>query len=219
MEMEERTLKITEIPMLLRGTTAVVYGAGGAIGGAVAKAFAREGAKVFLTGRHAKSLQPIAQEISDTGGQSEVAEGDAFDADWVERHADSIIAQEGHLDISFNVVSVEAPQGTPLINVQLQDLAPPVERYLTTQFITAGAAARRMTHRGSGAILALTANASSEGFAYVGGSASPAPPSRPSVVSWRVRCDHAASASCACARPALRKLREWMKSLKSTRAP
>jgi 3-oxoacyl-[acyl-carrier protein] reductase len=53
--------------------------------------------------------------------------------------------------------------------MQLQDLAPPVERYLTTQFITAGAAARRMTHRGSGAILALTANASSEGFANVGG--------------------------------------------------
>jgi 3-oxoacyl-[acyl-carrier protein] reductase len=79
--MEERTLQITEIPMLLRGKTAVVYGAGGAIGGAVAKAFAREGAKVFLTGRHAKSLQPIAQEISDAGGESEVAQGDAFDAD------------------------------------------------------------------------------------------------------------------------------------------
>jgi hypothetical protein len=78
MEVEERTIQITEIPMLLRGKTAVVYGAGGAIGGAVAKAFAREGAKVFLTCRHAKSLQPIAQEISGAGGQSEVAQGDAM---------------------------------------------------------------------------------------------------------------------------------------------
>ena len=36
--------------MLLKNR--VIYGAGGAIGSAVAGAFAREGAKLFLTGRH-----------------------------------------------------------------------------------------------------------------------------------------------------------------------
>jgi len=37
--------------MLLESKSAVIYGAGGAIGGAVARAFAREGAGLFLTGR------------------------------------------------------------------------------------------------------------------------------------------------------------------------
>ena len=154
--------------MLLQGKTAIVYGAGGAIGGAVAKAFAREGAKVFMTGIHAQPLKSIAGEIRAAGGQAEFAEGDAFNADWVEQHIQGIVSQEGHLDISMNVVSVDAPQGTPLIEMQLADVAPPVERYLTTHFITAGAAARRMVRQGGGAILALTANASSEGFANVG---------------------------------------------------
>ena len=43
--------------MLLEGKNAVVYGGGGAIGGAVARAFAREGARVFLAG-HTRSRRP-----------------------------------------------------------------------------------------------------------------------------------------------------------------
>jgi len=37
--------------VLLEDKNAVIYGGGGKVGGAVARAFAREGAKVFLTGR------------------------------------------------------------------------------------------------------------------------------------------------------------------------
>ena len=37
--------------MLLEGRTAVVYGGAGSVGGAVARAFAGEGARVFLAGR------------------------------------------------------------------------------------------------------------------------------------------------------------------------
>ena len=40
-----------EIEMLLKRKNAVIYGAGGAVGGAVARTFAREGANVFLAGR------------------------------------------------------------------------------------------------------------------------------------------------------------------------
>ena len=50
--------------MLLANKNAVVYGAGGAIGGAVARAFAREGAKVFLVGRTRATLDAVAEEIS-----------------------------------------------------------------------------------------------------------------------------------------------------------
>jgi 3-oxoacyl-[acyl-carrier protein] reductase len=47
--------------MLLEQKTAVIYGAGGAIGGAVARAFAREGARVFLAGRTRAPLQAVAE--------------------------------------------------------------------------------------------------------------------------------------------------------------
>ena len=64
--------------MLLANKNAVVYGAGGSMGGAVARAFAREGAKVFLAGRTLAKLDAVADDISRAGGAAETAEIDAF---------------------------------------------------------------------------------------------------------------------------------------------
>ena len=49
--------------MLLENKNAIIYGAGGAIGGAVARAFAREGARVFLSGRKAAPVEAVATDI------------------------------------------------------------------------------------------------------------------------------------------------------------
>lgn len=46
--------------MLLKNKVAVIYGAGGAIGSVAAKAFAHEGARVFLTGRNLGNVQSLA---------------------------------------------------------------------------------------------------------------------------------------------------------------
>ena len=51
--------------MMLKDKVAVIYGAAGGIGGAVARAFAREGATVFLTGR---TLAPVEVVAKDIGG-------------------------------------------------------------------------------------------------------------------------------------------------------
>ena len=60
--------------MLLEGKNAVIYGAGGAIGGAaVARAFARGGARVFLAGRTLESLDEVAEDIRSAGGVAETA--------------------------------------------------------------------------------------------------------------------------------------------------
>jgi 3-oxoacyl-[acyl-carrier protein] reductase len=59
--------------MLLEDKSAVIYGGGGKVGGAVARAFAREGAKVFLAGRTLESLQEVAQQIRFAGGVAETA--------------------------------------------------------------------------------------------------------------------------------------------------
>jgi NADP-dependent 3-hydroxy acid dehydrogenase YdfG len=49
--------------VLLENKNAVIYGGRAKVGGAVARAFAREGAKIFLTGRTLESLEEVAEEI------------------------------------------------------------------------------------------------------------------------------------------------------------
>jgi len=60
--------------MLLNHKNAIIYGAGGSIGNAVANAFAREGAKVFLVGRTREQLIKTADQILQNGGYAEFAE-------------------------------------------------------------------------------------------------------------------------------------------------
>ena len=50
-----------EDKVLLEGKCAVVYGAGGTVGAAVAKAFAAEGARVALTGRSVERLEMVTR--------------------------------------------------------------------------------------------------------------------------------------------------------------
>src|SRR5262245_50163082 len=88
--------------MMLKDKVAVVYGAGGGIGGAVARAFAREGAKLFLTGLHLPPVKVVAKEIHSAGGSADAAEVDALDEQAVDKHLQSVIDRAGRLDISFN---------------------------------------------------------------------------------------------------------------------
>ncbi len=97
--------------MLLEDKDAVIYGAGGSIGGAVARAFAREGAKVHLAGRTLESLEEVAEEIRSAGGVAETAQVDAIDETAVDRHADAVAASAGGIDISFNLISVGDVRG------------------------------------------------------------------------------------------------------------
>ena len=139
--------------MLLEGKNAVVYGGGGAIGGAVARAFAREGAQVFLAGRTLAKLEEVAEEIRAAGGVAETAEVDALDEKAVDEHADAVAARAGGIDVSFNLISYGDVQGTPLAQMALEDFERPVVNAVRTQFLTARVAARHMIRQGSGVIL------------------------------------------------------------------
>ena len=72
--------------MLLRDRVAVIYGAGGAVGGAAARAFAGEGARVFVTGRSLAPVEAVAEGIVAGGGLAEAAQVDALDERAVDRH-------------------------------------------------------------------------------------------------------------------------------------
>lgn len=142
--------------MLLEGKNAIVYGGGGAIGGAAARAFAREGARVFLAGRTRAKLEAAAADIAACGGAAEVAQVDALDEQDVERHAASIAEKAGGIDIALNAVGIMHVQGTPLAELSLADFANPISAYTHTHFITAKAVARHMARRRSGVILIVS---------------------------------------------------------------
>jgi 3-oxoacyl-[acyl-carrier protein] reductase len=141
--------------VLLEGKNAVIYGGGGSIGGAVARAFAREGATVHLAGRTPETLENVAEEIRTAGGAAETAVVDALDEGAVDRHADRIAAQAGGLDISFNVITHPHTHGIPLAEMAVDNFMAPVEVAVRTTFLTAKAAARHMIPRRSGVILAF----------------------------------------------------------------
>ena len=144
--------------MLLKGKCAVVYGAGGAIGAAVAKAFAAEGARVALTGRRVEPLEPVLAEIRRAGGHAEVAVVDAYDEQGVEEHLRRLVDETGHVDISFNAIGLGYVIGESLTDATLDDFVTSIEAAMRTQFVTAIAAGRRMARAGSGVILAIVAS-------------------------------------------------------------
>ncbi|TJY39627.1 SDR family oxidoreductase [Cohnella pontilimi] len=155
--------------MLLENKNAVIYGAGGAVGSAVARAFAREGARVFLAGRSLEKLEIAASEIANSGGAVEIAIVDALDEQAIENHLDEIVKMTGRLDISFNTIGLGDAQGAPLMEMPHDHFALPIETAMRTHFLTATAAARQMAKHGSGVILALTAQASRKPYPNVGG--------------------------------------------------
>ena len=145
--------------MLLQGKNAVIYGGGGSVGGAVARAFAREGASVFLAGRTRESLDEVASDIEETGGRVEVAELDALDEPAVDGYVGGVVDRAGSVDVSFNAISLQDVQLIPLVEMSREDFMRPISIGMTTHFVTARAAARHMAPRGSGAILTFSASA------------------------------------------------------------
>jgi len=142
---------------LLDGKVAAIYGAAGGVGTAVAKAFAREGATVFLAGRTENSLNHIAQEISSTGGVADVSKVDALSPESVEAHLHRVVTKTGKLDISFNLIGTNVEMGARLTELSEQRFADAAFKRVRSCFITMTAAARIMEKQGSGVILGLTA--------------------------------------------------------------
>jgi NAD(P)-dependent dehydrogenase (short-subunit alcohol dehydrogenase family) len=156
--------------MMLTNKVAVIYGAGGGIGSAVARTFAREGAKVFLTGRRRAPVDVLATEIVSAGGAAEAAEVDALDEQAVDKHLQSVTDKAGRVDISFNAIGIPNPKiRVPLVELDVEQFSLPIATYTRSYFLTARLAARRMVANRSGVIMTVTATISRTGTPLVGG--------------------------------------------------
>jgi NAD(P)-dependent dehydrogenase (short-subunit alcohol dehydrogenase family) len=160
--------RYTVMTSLLTDKIVIIYGAAGGVGRGMARRFAREGATVHLVGRTRAPLDELAEAIV-ADGAARVATLDALDEDAVTAHVHSVVAQDGRVDVSFNLVRRGDVQGIPFLELSTEDLMAPVVAGTRTAFITARAAARHMVTQGSGVILTLT-SASSAGLApHMGG--------------------------------------------------
>jgi NAD(P)-dependent dehydrogenase (short-subunit alcohol dehydrogenase family) len=157
--------------MMLKDKVAVIYGAGGAIGGEVARAFASEGARLFLTGRRLGPVEAVAEHVVAAGGSAEPAEVDALDERAVDAHLRAVIDTAGRVDISFNSVGIPNARilGVPLVDLDVEQFVLPITTYAASYFLTARCAARYMIPNGSGVIMTVTALHSRTGLPLVGG--------------------------------------------------
>jgi 3-oxoacyl-[acyl-carrier protein] reductase len=153
----------------LHNKNAVIYGAGGSLGGAMAKAFAAAGAKVFITGIHLEKLQKVADEIAASGGHAEAAQVDALDEKAVNDHIAAVVKKAGTVDISFNAAWNGVVQGVPLTEISVKDFITPIQMAIQSRFITAVAAVKVMQKQKSGVILNLTATPGGIGYPCTGG--------------------------------------------------
>jgi len=141
----------------LAGKVALIHGAGGAIGAAIARAFARQGARLFLAGRTRAKLDGVARDAAAyADAPVETAEVDALDERAVDAHTDAVVARAGRLDIAVNAVGIAHVQGVLLADLAIDDFAYPIAAYTRTNFLTARAAARPMVAAGRGVILMLS---------------------------------------------------------------
>jgi NAD(P)-dependent dehydrogenase (short-subunit alcohol dehydrogenase family) len=157
--------------MLLQDKVAVIYGAGGAIGSAVARAFAREGATLFLTGHTLAPVEAVAKDIVAAGGAAEAAQVDALDEQAIDQHLQAVTDQAGRVDVSFNAVGIPDKEilGVPLFELDVERFSQPIAAYTRSYFLTARLAARRMVANRSGVIMTVTAIPSRTGTPLQGG--------------------------------------------------
>ncbi|MGX7677550.1 SDR family NAD(P)-dependent oxidoreductase [Jatrophihabitans sp. DSM 45814] len=157
--------------MLLKDKVVVVYGAGGAIGGAAARAFASEGAQLFVTGRSREEVDIVAKDIVSAGGSAEAATIDALDEQAIDKHLQYVVDRAGRLDVSFNAIGISDSKilGVPLIELDAEHFAAPIAGYTTSYFLTARLAARHMIGNKSGVIMTVSAFPARTGTTLNGG--------------------------------------------------
>lgn len=124
------------------GTVALVTGANGGIGQAIARALAREGAQVVLSGRRREALEPLAQEL---GARVVVA-------DLERRDAVAALAEEAG-EVDLLVANAALPASGPVLDFTEEQLDRALEVNLRAPMALALRLARGMAARGRGHVV------------------------------------------------------------------
>jgi NAD(P)-dependent dehydrogenase (short-subunit alcohol dehydrogenase family) len=148
----------------------IVVGAGDALGGAIAKRFAREGFAAVIVRRHADQLEDLAAAIREAGGEAHPFGVDARKEEEMVALFDRVEAEIAPLEVA--VFNIGANVRFPIAETTARVYFKVWEMAAFAGFLTGREAAKRMTPRGRGSILFTGATASvrgREGFAAFSG--------------------------------------------------
>ncbi|MBI2357309.1 MAG: SDR family oxidoreductase [Deltaproteobacteria bacterium] len=142
--------------MLLKNEVALVTGSTNNIGLGIARAFAREGAKVIIHSRHEEDTKRIASELN----------GDYFAADvsrpeQIQALFNHIRAKHGRLDILVNSLAQHSRDG--VLEMTLEEWSQVLAVNLTGYFLCIQHAARIMKEHAGGAIINISAASGERG--------------------------------------------------------
>jgi len=114
----QKLWRILNMDQVLKDRVALITGAGGGIGQAVAVAFAREGARLVLADRNAEKLDKTAALSRETGAMAIAIRTDIAQRDQVQHLVAKALKEWGQVNVLVNSAGVYGPIG-PTVNVDL----------------------------------------------------------------------------------------------------
>ena len=144
---------------ILQGKYAVIFGAGGSIGTAVAREFAAEGAEVFISGRTKLTVEAVAHQITANGGKVHTTVVDTLNDAAVNEYVDDVVKQAGKIDVILDAAGPLAKDygnGKIVVDLPVEQFMVPLATMVRSRFITGRAAARHMIKQRSGVIIFVT---------------------------------------------------------------
>ena len=144
----------------IKGKTAIVTGATGALGGAIAVAYAMSGAKVVITGRNDKKLAEVADQIKQEGGECAVISGDPSKTEDVDKIVKFAVDTYGELNILAVAHGYNKPQN--ILEQPVEDWQYIMDADLKSVYIVCKAAAAQMAEQGKGGKIVVVSSARSK---------------------------------------------------------
>lgn len=143
----------------IKDKVAIVTGATGALGGAVAKAYAYQGAKVILTGRNQKKLEDIKNEFSQSDLTGEIVAGDPAVEAEVRNVIDLAVSKHGRLDILAVCHGYNAPKD--ILEQSAEEWQKILDADLKSVYLICKAGAEQMVKQNQGGKIIITSSARS----------------------------------------------------------
>ena len=144
----------------IKDKVALVTGATGALGGAIAVGYAMAGAKVVLTGRNVDKLNAVAAQIAQEGGQCAVIAGDTANADDVAAMVKFAVDTYGELNILAIAHGYNKPQN--ILEQPVEDWQYIMDADLKSVYMVCKAAAEQMAEQGKGGKIVVVSSARSK---------------------------------------------------------
>jgi len=139
----------------LTGRVALITGGGGEIGGAIARRFAQEGARVVVGDIDFAKADAIAGEIAASGGEATVVEVDIADPGQAEGAVAAAIAAFGRLTTLVNVAAAPVSPPATVDAMPLADWSKEVSVNLTGTFLMCKYAVPHIRRAGGGTIVTI----------------------------------------------------------------